>query len=326
MRQEEFEKQYTSIWQESEQLFNQFDSRSERKKLDQETLNQLPNLYRALCHSLAIAKERQYSPYLIEYLDNLVLRGHQILYSKRTYLLYKIIHFVAHGFPSEIQKQKLLFWMSMLIFFGPSLILLTLTILNPDLVYSIVPPNQVSQIESMYDPEASVLGRERESDSDFYMFGHYIWNNIGIGFRTFATGILFTMGSIFFLTFNGLFFGAISAHIINIKYTSTFFPFVIGHGSFELTAIVICGMAGIKLGWSIIAPGNLTRLDSLKLATEKAVLLVYGAALFLLIAAFIEAFWSSSTLLTTTTKYSVGTFLWIFVYVYLLWPRKLVSK
>ena len=154
------------------------------------------------------------------------------------------------------------------------------------------------------------------------MFGHYIYNNISIAFRTFASGIVFTLGSLFFLTYNGIFFGAVSGHIVNLEYNSTFFPFVIGHGSFELTAIVIAGMAGILIGWSLIAPKNLTRLDALKLAALDAVKLMYGATLFLFVAAFIEAFWSSSTLMSNNIKYTVGSLLWLFVLVYLLIPRK----
>ncbi len=325
MRQEEFEQQYRPIWQAFEENMRKFEIRAQRKELSEDDVKQIPSHYRTLCHALAIAKERQYSPYLIEHLDNLVLRGHQVIYSRRSQLRHKIIHFIAHGFPRQIQQQQSLFWLTSLIFYGPALVMFTLTVINPELIYSMVPPDQVNMFEAMYDPEARVLGRERASDTDFMMFGHYIQNNIGIGFRTFATGILFTLGSLFFLIFNGLFFGTVSAHIVNIKYNSTFFPFVIGHGSFELTAIVICGMAGIKLGWSLIAPGNLSRLDALKLATGKAILLMYGATLFLLIAAFVEAFWSSSTNLTNATKYTVGGILWLLVYGYMLWPRREAS-
>lgn len=322
MRQEEFESQYRPIWQSFDELMRKFEIKAQRNAMSEQEIKQIPGLYRTLCHALAIAKERQYSPHLIEHLDNLVLRGHQTIYSRRSQLRHRILHFIAHGFPAQIQKQQGLFWITSLIFYGPALVMFALTVTHPELIYSMVPADQVNMFESMYDPEARVLGRERASDTDFMMFGYYIQNNIGIGFRTFATGILFTLGSLFFLIFNGLFFGTVSAHIVNIQYNSTFFPFVIGHGSFELTAIVICGMAGIKLGWSLIAPGNLSRLDSLKLATRQAILLMYGATLFLLIAAFIEAFWSSSTNLTNATKYIVGSVLWILVYSYMLWPRK----
>ncbi len=322
MRQEEFEQQYRTVWDRVNTIVTDYGNRSQRKLITEDSFKALPGLYRSLCHALAIAKERQYSPYLIEHLDNLAVKSHQIIYAKRMHLMHRILHFLFHGFPLQIQKNAGLFWFTTLLFYGPALIMFLLTMINPELVYSLLPHSNVSEFEAMYDPENRILGRTRESDTDFYMFGHYIQNNIGIGFRTFATGILFTLGSLFFLVFNGLFFGVVTAHIVNIKYTSTFFPFVIGHGSFELTAIVICGMAGIKLGWSLIAPGNHTRLDALKLATQKAVLLVYGATIFLLIAAFIEAFWSSSTNLTNETKYWVGGSLWVLVYAYMLWPRK----
>nr|WP_241086131.1 stage II sporulation protein M [Candidatus Vondammii sp. HM_W22] len=58
----------------------------------------------------------------------------------------------------------------------------------------------------MYDPANRKLGRasERSSEIDFVMFGFYISNNIGVGFRTFAGGISFGLGSVLFLLFNGL--------------------------------------------------------------------------------------------------------------------------
>ncbi|NVJ60672.1 MAG: stage II sporulation protein M [Gammaproteobacteria bacterium] len=322
MRQEEFEHLHAENWQQFKQLLDEYEVRAKRNKMKAVDLKRLPEHYRNICHCLAIAKQRQYSPYLIEHLDTLVLRGHQIIYTKHDNILVRVIEFIAHGFPRKIQQHLSLFWLTTFVFYGPGAIMFGLTMINPELIYSLVPVDQVVSIESMYDPEQRVLGRERDSDTDFYMFGHYIQNNIGIGFRTFATGILFTLGSLFFLIFNGLFFGAISAHIVNVKYTSTFFPFVIGHGSFELTAIVISGMAGILLGWSLIAPGNLKRIEALKLAAQNAIGLMYGAVLLFLIAAFVEAFWSSSTNLTINTKYTVGTIFWVLVLAYLLWPRK----
>ena len=68
------------------------------------------------------------------------------------------------------------------------------------------------------------------------MFGYYIKNNIGISFRTFAGGMLFGLGSVFFLVYNGLAIGATAGHLTQAGFASTFYPFVAGHGSFELTA------------------------------------------------------------------------------------------
>eukprot|EP00903_Cladosiphon_okamuranus_P004532 g4530.t1 len=161
-------------------------------------------------------------------------------------------------------------------------------------VYSMMPAGQVRDYESMYDPANRALGRERNAGDDLTMFGFYISNNIGIGFQTFASGILFGIGAIFFLVYNGLAIGATAGYLTQAGYLDTFYPFVVGHSSFELLAIAFCGAAGLKLGFALLSPGSWRRSDALKRAAKDAVQIVYGAALMLLIAAFIEAFWSSS--------------------------------
>ena len=51
-------------------------------------------------------------------------------------------------------------------------------------------------MESMYDPQNQKIGRsaDRDAETDVTMFGYYILNNISIGFRTFAGGIIFGIG------------------------------------------------------------------------------------------------------------------------------------
>ncbi len=125
------------------------------------------------------------------------------------------------------------------------------------------------------------------------MFGFYIMNNIGIAFQTFASGVLLGLGSLFFLLFNGLMIGSVAGHLTQIGYVQTFWPFVIGHGAFELTAITFAGAAGLKLGWALLAPGRLTRGEALRLAARRSVQLIAGVIVLLLLAAFTEACWSS---------------------------------
>ena len=195
--------------------------------------------------------------------------------------------------------------------------------LFPELVYSLLGVEEISQIRRMYDPAAGNLGRsiERAASEDWVMFGYYIMHNIGIAFQTFASGLLFGLGSAFFLFFNGLTIGTVAGHLTQIGSGGTFWSFVIGHGAFELTAITLAGAAGLQLGWSLIAPGRLTRGEALRLAAGKSVLMIGGVILFLLIAAFIEAYWSSSAV-TTATKYTVGTLLWLLVLGYLLFAGR----
>src|SRR5690606_31797769 len=74
------------------------------------------------------------------------------------------------------------------------------------------------------------------------------------------------------------------------------FTFICGHGPFELTAIVISGAAGLKMGYALVRTDGSTRLGSLRRAAPELVQLVSGAAVMLLLAAAIEGFWSPSSL------------------------------
>jgi uncharacterized membrane protein SpoIIM required for sporulation len=186
--------------------------------------------------------------------------------------------------------------------------------------------SQVRQLERMYDPQARKLGREREADTDIFMFGFYIKNNISVAFRCFAGGMVIGIGTLLVLFFNGMFMGSIAGHLTRLDYVDTFYPFVVGHGSFELTAIVFSGAAGLRLGYSILNPGQLSRLDALREAGRDVVPMLYGIVLMLIIAAFLEAFWSSSTSLSIEVKYTVGAVLWALVLLYSFSGRRHESR
>lgn len=266
-----------------------------------------------------MAQERGYSSYLVDPLQQLALRGHQQLYRHRSQLAANVLGFVLADFPRLVREQWRFVLIASLLFFGSLVGIALLVYLFPDLIYSIVSPQQVAEMQGMYDPDASRLGRaaERASSEDWMMFGYYVMHNIGIAFQTFAAGLLFGLGSVFFLIFNGLVIGAVSGHLTEIGYGQTFWSFVIGHGAFELTAIALAGAAGLQLGWALIAPGQLTRGESLRRAARKSVQMLCGVMIFLLIAAFIEAYWSSTTLIAPWVKYLVGAILWILVAAYL---------
>jgi uncharacterized membrane protein SpoIIM required for sporulation len=89
------------------------------------------------------------------------------------------------------------------------------------------------------------------------------------------------------------------------------------HSAFELTAIVLAGAAGLRIGHALLAPGRLTRRQSLELATREAAVLIYGFVAMLVIAAAIEAFWSSAGWLPHPLKYGVAAACWAGVLGYL---------
>ncbi|WP_339417230.1 MULTISPECIES: stage II sporulation protein M [unclassified Pseudomonas] len=315
MKQSLFESRHQPQWQ----AFAEHLKQLEQGKAKASDVADFPHQYRRLCQHLALAQARGYSSYLIDPLQQLALRGHQQLYRHRSQLAANVLGFVLADFPRLVREQWRFVLIASLLFFGSLVGIALLVYLFPDLVYSIVSPQQVAEMQGMYDPDASRLGRaaERASSEDWMMFGYYVMHNTGIAFQTFAAGLLFGLGSVFFLIFNGLVIGAVSGHLTEIGYGQTFWSFVIGHGAFELTAIALAGAAGLQLGWALIAPGQLTRGESLRRAARKSVQMLCGVMMFLLIAAFIEAYWSSTTAITPWVKYLVGAALWLLVAAYL---------
>lgn len=319
MKQSLFESRHKAEWE----RFALALERLERGK-DTSQVAEFPKAYRRLCQHLALAQERGYSSFLVDSLQQQVLRGHQQLYRHRSQLGADVLGFILAGFPRLVRAEWRFVLAAGLLFFGSLIGFGLLVYLFPERVYNLIPADQVREMQSMYDPAAGHLGRsaERAASEDWVMFGYYIMHNIGIAFQTFASGLLLGVGSAFFLFYNGLIIGTVAGHLSEIGFGQTFWSFVIGHGAFELTAIALAGAAGLKLGWALIAPGSLTRGEALRRAARQSVLLICGVMLFLLIAAFIEAYWSSRTGVTPQTKYLVGAGLWLCVATYLLFAGR----
>ena len=275
----------------------------------------VPAAYRHLCQLMALARDRQYSPDLVDRLNHLVLRGHHVLYGPAGGQRVRLFEFLGAGFPQVVRSEWRLVLTSSVLFFAPLLLLIGALQFYPDFIFYLVSPAHVAQYEQAYDPANTRLG-VRESDDNVMMFAFYIWNNVKIGIQTFATGLAFGLGSIFYLAFNGLIIGAIAGYLTAVGHGEPFWSFVSGHSAMELTAIVLSGAAGLKLGAALIAPGNRTRKAALIYAAKPAIRIMYGAALMFLTAAFIEGFWSPLTAFPSNVKYAVGAILWILVVAY----------
>ena len=319
MKQETFERRHADRWDEFERWSGALDSSrgadvsmDERREIGRE----FPARYRQICHHLSLARARHYSFGLQQRLNRLALEGHRHLYRARTPVLASMLRFAGAGFPRAFRRHARFVLSAALLFILPGAAMSIALTIEPDLIYSLVDPAQVARMESMYDPANSSLGRERQSDTDFAMFGYYIVNNIGIGFRTFAGGLLFGLGSMFFLGFNGLFLAAIATHLTAAGFSSTFWPFVSGHSAFELTAIVIFGGAGLMMGMAGLAPGRKKRWHAIRDRARDALPLVYGGTGMLVLAAFVEAFWSSTTWPPVSFKFVVGSVLWVLTILY----------
>jgi len=310
MKQHQFEEAHAKEWQE-------FETFLENPRKSPFPADEMPPRYRRICQSLALAADRQYSPELVDRLNQLALRGHHALYRNRRRESQRALEFLLAGFPALVRAEWRLVLAASLLFFGPLLGLIAVLQAYPEFVHYLLAPEQIANFHQMYDPANKRLG-SREADSSLMMFGFYIWNNIRIGFQTFAGGLLAGVGSIWFLAANGVVIGAVAGYLTQVGYTQTFWSFVAGHSSLELVAIAIAGAAGLRLGMAVISPGNVSRRAALVAAAKPAVRLMYGAAIMFLAAAFVEAFWSPLTEFGFQTKIIVGICGWVLLLGYFL--------
>jgi uncharacterized membrane protein SpoIIM required for sporulation len=113
-------------------------------------------------------------------------------------------------------------------------------------------------------------------------------NNIQVTLIAFAGGLAFGLLTVAALVFNGLLLGVIGGLAFGAGNGEAFVRLISSHGPLELSCIVVGGVAGLRLGASLISPGPRTRLRSLQLEGRRAVELALGTAPWLVVCGFAE--------------------------------------
>jgi uncharacterized membrane protein SpoIIM required for sporulation len=279
-------------------------------------------LYRRACEHLALARARSYPGYIVARLERLTDEAHQRIYHHRELGFSRLAAVIKWDFPRTVRAHKWYVLVATLLFMLPTLAVGVLVYFRPEMILSVVTADMAAEFEEMYSSSAESIGRTREASTDWMMFGFYIRNNIGVAFQCFAGGLFAGLGTVFFLVYNGAFGGAVAGYLTERGLSSTFYSFVATHSAFEITAIVLSGTAGLRLGHSFLAPGRRDRRSALVDASRDTVVLVYGVTAMLIVAAAVEAFWSSANWLNPLVKYSVAAVCWIAVLAYFVFQGR----
>jgi uncharacterized membrane protein SpoIIM required for sporulation len=306
-------------WDQLESLVRTAQARSLRA-LPPEQLAQLSPLYRDVCADLSRAEGARYSAPLVDYLQGLTAAAHGVLYGRQVGLRPvqgrgrgSSLRVALEAFPRAVRRYKGAMLLSFVLFFAPFFVGLFATLADPSFATRVAPESMLRPLTEAY---RQGFGSERGAGVDAFMAGYYVQHNVGIALTCFATGLAFGIGSAFYLMFNGLSTGAIMGYVASHGAGENIFTFVVGHSSLELGAIVLAGGAGLVLGWSIVAPGDRTRVASLQAAARGVVVVVFGAAVMLFMAAAVEGFWSASSV-PSLVKRVVGAVLFGIVVCYI---------
>jgi uncharacterized membrane protein SpoIIM required for sporulation len=316
MTEQNFVQRREPVWKEFSRLI--VGKRSELKKRAVSFIQK----FREMTQDLNTAKACGFDPAIVERLNTLVSEGNQILYARHSRPLKTLLRFILQIFPQKIRFQWRGILSVSLLFYGLGVFFCFLCVRFPGIAEELVSAHQLDRLEEMYNPESRNFLTPPDVRDNADMFGYYIYNNISIAFRTFAGGILAGIGSLFFLCINAGFLGIIIGHLHNTGYTMNLFPFMIAHSAFELTAIIFSAYAGMLLGYRFFVTGGLSRGASIKKAGQTALPVIAGSTIMLVIAAGIEAFWSSKHNIPFMIRIAVGIGLWILLLLYFLFSGR----
>lgn len=317
MNRERFIRDRRQDWQQFESLVARMKTTRQSKWANGD-VTALSRLYRSICYDLSLVQSREWGARLEQYLNDLVAQGHNCLYRSPPQSVRSVWDFFSLGFPQLLRRRYKPFLLALALFLVPLLASVWVGYARPELAELVAGKEQIDQAIESYSKDMYTSADSRYSGERSRMFGFYVNNNTGIAFKAFAMGVLVGIGTCYVLITNGISIGIIKGAILaeGDPTADNFFSFIISHGAFELTAIVIAGAGGLVLAQGILMPGQRTRGDSLRFHGTEALKLALGAGGMLFVAAMLEGYFSPLPI-PSIIKYSVGSCLWLLVVVYL---------
>jgi uncharacterized membrane protein SpoIIM required for sporulation len=262
------------------------------RALADEDLMALPILYRGALSSLSVARETSLDLELVTYLEGLCARAYFFIYGVRTGPGRRILSFLQHDWPAAARAL----WRETLVsalLFAIGILAGYLLVANDPSWYAAFVPDGLSEGRDF----TASAGKLREmlydgnGDSFLAIFATYLFtHNAQVAIFCFALGFAFGVPTLILILYQGGMMGAFLALYVSRGLGWQLGGWLIIHGSTELFAIILAGAAGLKIGWSVVFPGESTRLAAASKAGKTAATLMVGVVLMLVVAGLLEGF------------------------------------
>jgi uncharacterized membrane protein SpoIIM required for sporulation len=290
-------------WNRLDALLRQVE-RSSVKSLTATELRELGLLYRQAAADLSTVRADRTSRTLEQYLNRLVGRAHNFVYSGKRISALSLWNFIAHGYPRLLRRLSSYVYLATGITIASAILGALITLIRPDFGVLFMGPRMMDAVNQHKMWTEEILQAKAPFSSLI------MTNNIGVCFLTFAGGITAGLWTIFALFQNGLMLGVIAVVCAQHGLALSLWSFIAAHGALELPSIMLAGAAGLRLAAGILFPGLLRRRESIAVAGAESVQLVAGTIPLLIIAGTLEAF-LSPTHAPVALKFSVGAFLFV---------------
>jgi uncharacterized membrane protein SpoIIM required for sporulation len=295
--------QRQSSWNRLDALIRQVESQGLRALRGAE-LREFGLLYRQIAADLSAVRADRASGTLEEYLNGLLSRAHNRIYSGRKAGFGSIVTFMVRDYPRIFRRLFPYVLISFVVFLVGLALGVLLTLVRPEFMHLLLGPQMVATIERHEMWTHSIVSMKPQASSAI------LTNNIGVSFMAFAGGISAGLFTVYLMFFNGIEIGVIATACSQAHMAVDLFSFIAAHGALELPSIFIAGGAGLRLAAGLLFPGVLSRKDSLAVGAREAIRLLAGVVPLLFVAGMLEAFLSPSSA-AVGAKFAVGGVLFL---------------
>ena len=280
---DEFVSERAPTWAELDLLVTRSAGRPSR--LGADGVRRMGETYRATAADLALARRRFPGQAVVARLEQLVARSRPVVYntpSSRT----GVVEFFTTRYWQRVRERKGMLLISFLCLAVPMLLAGYWAWRDPGPASGLVP----GKYQAVTQPKTPGQSLGLTLDEETAMASEIFTNNITVTFVAFAGGLLLGVGTLWVLLQNGVMLGVVGGLAIGAGNGRPFFELVTAHGVLELSCIIVAGMAGLRMGWAIIDPGNRTRGEALRTEARAAVEIILGTIPWLVVAGLVEGF------------------------------------
>ncbi|RZQ62869.1 stage II sporulation protein M [Amycolatopsis suaedae] len=280
--------------------------------------DELVRLYQRTGTHLSILRSRAPDPALLARLSGLLARARAAIAGTHTPAWREFGLFFARRFPAALYRSWRWWVPAALISLLVGGAIAAWVAASPDVQASVAAPEEIRRLtqpggdfESYYssDPAGSFAAR--------------VWtNNAWVAAGCLLLGVLLGIPVVYILFMNMLNVGVSGGLMASVGRFDIFLGLITPHGLLELTAVFVAAGAGLKLGWTVVNPGPLTRARALAVEGRTVVAMALGLACVLLVSGIIEAFVTPSGLPTwARVGIGVAAELAFLAYVFILGRR-----
>jgi uncharacterized membrane protein SpoIIM required for sporulation len=280
--------------------------------------DELVDLYQEVATHLSVIRSAAPDPQVIGHLSALLSRARTRASGNQAAGWSGVADFFLRRFPAALYRTRAWWLTAMLTSYAVTAVMIWWLLQHPQVESALLDPKQVRQLV-----DNDFAGYYQQSAASH--FAARVWtNNAWVAAICVAMGV-FGIPVIYVLFQNVANLALLGSIMIRHDRGGLFFGLILPHGLLELTAVFIAAGVGLRLFWSWVAPGDLTRSQSLAREGRSAGGVVMGLAVVLLVSGIIEAFVTPSPL-PTWARVGIGIAAEVAFLVYVFVPGRRAAR